>query len=505
MAPDFPLHTGSDEAFSTVHGFLATSGYTERFLLSHFKLPSIHFLLYPYGLQADYLRKKYEEGDSLALFLSRLLLAGETRERGLLIERLGEPVVQAMEELHLLIPGDDQRRRRCPVLVHPAFDLFIASDRGFRPEGPGYRGKDYVMSGAEHICRQFLAHVSQAPCASFLDMGTGSGLAALLGTKFAENVSAVDITPRAAHYARFNARLNLATNVDVLEGDLFAPVMGITFDRIASNPPFEPPLKDDMIFSVGGADGEAIIARLVAEVPQHLKPGGRLYAQVCGTDREGESFDQRVTRWLGVAAGDCDTALFLRLTMKPNEYAIQQILGENQDAWKLQEWNMFYHKLKATEVVVGHLVVQKRKEDRPTFHIRRAFGLNTSLPEMEWLMKWESFCAGPQMEAAILQSRPEPGVGWELHVRHAMREATLTPQSYTFFTTYPFEVNLHVPAWMAMLVSRCDGKQTGAGHYEFFRLKMNLPKEDFLRSMGALIGSGFLRIEEWAPPRERAS
>ncbi|MBV6433220.1 MAG: Release factor glutamine methyltransferase [Bryobacteraceae bacterium] len=499
MSSDFPLRLGLPEPFPIIRNFLESSGYTEEFLRSHFHLPSIHFLLYPYGLQAEYLNKKYEEGDSLPLFLARLFIAGRTYDRPALEERLTSPVVAALEQLGLLIPGDTAGLR-CPVIVYPALGVFVASDRGFRPEGPGYRGKDYVMSGTEHICRQFIAHISRAPCKTFLDMGTGSGLAALLATKFSEQVWAVDITPRAASYAGFNRLLNGAQNLTVLEGDLFTPVRGLSFDRIASNPPFEPPLKDGMIFSVGGEDGEAIIKRLVTEIPPYLNPGGRLYCQVCGTDRENESFDERILSWLGEARSEFDAVLFVRLTLPPNEYAIQQMLGENQDSWKLQEWNMFYHKLKATQVVIGHLILQKRASVRPTFTARRNFGPVTTQKEIEWLLDWETQCAGPDFADRLLESRPRPGLGWELHVRHGLQEGKLTPLGYTFFTTYPFETNLHVASWMAMLVSRCDGKATAAGHYQFFASRMTLSKEEYLRALGALIGADFLRIDGFEPP-----
>jgi SAM-dependent methyltransferase len=499
MRSDFPLRLEPPEAFTTVREFLAASGYTEEFLRSHFRIPSIHFLLYPYGLQAEYFNKKYEEGDSLPLFLTRLLIAGRTYEQETLEERLTPAVVSAMEQLGLLVPGDTSGLR-CPAILYPALGVFVASDRGFRPEGPGYRGKDYVMSGTEHICRQFIAHISQAPCETFLDMGAGSGLAALLATKFAKRVWAVDITPRAVSFADFNRLLNGAQNLTVLEGDLFAPVQGITFDRIASNPPFEPPLKEDMIFSVGGEDGEAIIKRLITEIPHYLNPGGRLYCQVCGTDREGESFDQRILSWLGEARSDLDAILFVRLILPPNEYAIQQMLGENQDSWKLQEWNMFYHKLKATQVVIGHLVLQKRSSERPTFAARRNFGPDTTQAEIEWLFDWETQCAEPGFAEKLLESRPKPGLGWELHVRHGIRDGKLVPLSYTFFTKYPFETNLHVASWMAMLVSRCDGQATAADHYQFFASRMPLSQEEYLRALGALIGADFLRIDGFEPP-----
>lgn len=111
--------------------------------------------------------------------------------------------------------------------------------------------------------------------------------------------------------------MNGVTNVEVLEGDLFAPVAGRTFDRIVCHPPFEPAIKWDYTFSIGGEDGEAVIERIVREAPGYLNAGGRLYCQVTGTDRSGEAFEERVKKWLGADAASMDLALFVRLSTEP--------------------------------------------------------------------------------------------------------------------------------------------------------------------------------------------
>ncbi|MBI3681794.1 MAG: methyltransferase [Acidobacteria bacterium] len=499
MSDDFPLRLAGPDVFAAARAFLASSGYCEEFLLRHFELPALHHLLYPYGLQAEYFGRKYA-GEGLPLFLARTLLGGYGTDRSEISRYLPDTVFDAMTELGLL-RQEQPGQFSAPVILYPAFGLFVASDRGFRQGGPGYRGKDYVMSGIESICTKFIDCIPRTPCRRFLDMGAGAGVAALLGSRFADKVWAIDITPRAVRYAKFNCRLNNALNVDVLQGDLFAPVAGLTFDRIASNPPFEPPLKEGMIFSVGGADGEEIVARLISESPSYLEPGGRMYVQLLGTDREGETFDERIGRWLGAHRTESDVALFVRLSMKPSEYAIQQILGENQDAWKLPEWNMFYHRLKARSVVLGHMMLQKRKTERPTFFVRRTSGPATGIEEMEWLVDWETRCLEPGIGDLLLESKPAPGPAWELHVRHAFRDGELQPLSYTFFNTYPFETSMHCAAWIAMLASRCDGKRTAGEHFEALNGKLHVPKHEFLLALRNLIASDFVRIEGWRTPK----
>jgi methylase of polypeptide subunit release factors len=72
-----------------------------------------------------------------------------------------------------------------------------------------------------------------------LDLGTGTGVAAIAAATAGAHVTAVDINPEAARCARINVLLNrVDTQVDVHDGDLFAPVGGIRFDAVVCNPPF---------------------------------------------------------------------------------------------------------------------------------------------------------------------------------------------------------------------------------------------------------------------------
>src|SRR6185312_16852143 len=72
-----------------------------------------------------------------------------------------------------------------------------------------------------------------------LDMGTGSGVCAVIAARHARRVVAVDINAEAVRCAGINARMNhLEHKIDVRHGDLFAPVAGERFDLVLFNPPF---------------------------------------------------------------------------------------------------------------------------------------------------------------------------------------------------------------------------------------------------------------------------
>jgi hypothetical protein len=244
--------------------------------------------------------------------------------------------------------------------------------------------------------------------------------------------------------------------------------------------------------------------RVLQAVPAHLKPGGRLYMQVMGTNREGDDFDARIRRYLGKAAEECDIALFVRQRMEPSEYAVHQILGDNDDAWKLDEWSAFYKNLRAFEVLHGHLVVQRAAESRLVFHTVRNFGPRTRLPQVEWLLDWETRSTIPAHREFLCGSRPAVTSGWRLDVRHAMRDGKLTPESYTLETEAPFKVELTVEPWIAALAASCDGKRTAAELLEWVRSSGALPGEDgageFARVLHALIAYNILRLDGFEPP-----
>src|ERR1017187_5911099 len=108
-----------------------------------------------------------------------------------------------------------------------------------------------------------------------------------------------DELPADVLFARLSCRLAGLDNVTVLEGDLYSPVEGLTFDRIAIHPPWAPATQSEFIFGDGGEDGETIIRGSIERLPQFLLPGGRFYAMLLASDRQGEKFEERGRSWLG--------------------------------------------------------------------------------------------------------------------------------------------------------------------------------------------------------------
>ena len=140
-----------------------------------------------------------------------------------------------------------------------------------------------------------------------LDVGTGTGVLALLLARAGATVTATDLSPAAVACARENAgRLGLGDRIEVVEADLYPEA---TFDVVVCNPPWLPheavtPL-DHAVYDPGGR----FLARFLDGLAAHLRPGGEGWlilsdlAERLGLRAEGELQRQLEAAGLEVAGG----------------------------------------------------------------------------------------------------------------------------------------------------------------------------------------------------------
>jgi ribosomal protein L3 glutamine methyltransferase len=126
-----------------------------------------------------------------------------------------------------------------------------------------------------------------------LDLCTGSGCLAILCALAFENarVDASDVSPDALDVAARNVHeYRLQDRIVLAQGDLFAPWVGNRYDLIVANPPYVddaaraafPPeyAAEPAIAHAGGADGLAIVRRILAEGADFLTPNGTLVVEI---------------------------------------------------------------------------------------------------------------------------------------------------------------------------------------------------------------------------------
>lgn len=154
----------------------------------------------------------------------------------------------------------------------------------------------------ELLIETALKLVANPGAATFIcDVGTGSGCIAVTLLHELPNARgmALDISPSAINVAKRNAlRHDVSERLEFLVSDCFAGLAntGPVFDLIVSNPPYIPAgdlagLQREVrdyephLALEAGADGLAIIRRLLTDAGDHLKTGGHFLFEI--------GFDQR--------------------------------------------------------------------------------------------------------------------------------------------------------------------------------------------------------------------
>lgn len=115
-----------------------------------------------------------------------------------------------------------------------------------------------------------------------LEIGTGTGIIAIITSKKCRKVTATDVNPHAIDCAVKNIITNKAYNVELRKGDLFEPVQDEKFDLILFNTPYLPTNEDERVDDEldaawdGGADGRKVIDRFLEGLKNHLNPHGKV-------------------------------------------------------------------------------------------------------------------------------------------------------------------------------------------------------------------------------------
>ena len=266
----FPLRLGTEEDFSAVESLLQSARFDQATVCRTLGISSLLELgsarLEDVNLGAA--------GSAALATLVRLFLLIEQVPR--------ETVAGAIEPaaLRALLALDLVRATPSPnggaayyatVLLYPVAGLVIASDRHKNPDGaPFMAPPDVVFPAIFAGTLRFLRVLPRSAAEDVLDLCSGTGIGALVLSRHVRRVVASDLTARATHFARFNRLLNDCENVEVVQGDLYEPVEGRTFDCIVAHPPYVPALSETHVFRDAGETGERVLERIVAGLPRHL-------------------------------------------------------------------------------------------------------------------------------------------------------------------------------------------------------------------------------------------
>lgn len=485
MAFTFPLRAGTAEQCRTLTDFLRGARFTEPELLEAFAIDSLNELLIAGPADRARLRRRLEQG-GVQMLLTKLFLGGFAVRWQDAAGLIPPVIFDILKDFGLHDSGG-----RCPVLFYPALGFYVASDRPASSDGYGYAGSDFVMSAIEHLSRTYVTSIGQGACARFLELGAGAGLGALHATRFGEEVWATDITPRSIACMEFNRALNGVSErkMHIRCGDMYEPVAGMTFDRIACNPPFEPPLRRDLIYSVGGGDGEKLIERVLREGWPYLNTGGRIYCQVLGTDRVHESFYARLCRWVEEAGAG--VAYFERTHLSTDSYAAGQMMNRRAGRAELAEWDRFYGGLGATQVTTGQVIVERGA----SFRIVEAIGERVHAEDMERRIEWDVARREDGWQQRVADGWWAVEEGCSVQVMRAMQGGSLTPVEHVLVCRAPFDVRRTVPAAVVEILAQAGTGAHGGSIVDAVKVPQS---EEVLDAMALCIGLGALRKSEAA-------
>jgi len=320
---------------------------------------------------------------------------------------------------------------------------------------------DHVMavSGSS----MFLSHLTiRTPVAAALDVGTGTGVQALLAARHADRVVGTDPNPRALSFARFNALLNDVHNVEFREGSLFEPVGDERFDLIVSNPPFVVSPDQDYLYRDSGGPGDEISRDVVRGAAEHLAPGGTASVLIGWTQTSGASLWERPTGW--AADTGCDAWLLHHSSLQSLSYAVQwnAHLGPDPDLY-LETVSRWVDHYRAADIgAIGYGAMVLRRREGPTW--RRFDDLGGRYPEpagdeLRSLAALEDRLAGASGVESILDERPAPA---RHHLAQSLQQHDGIYEVEHAELVQDGGLRFQVPAdpLTAELLARCDGRRT---------------------------------------------
>jgi SAM-dependent methyltransferase len=482
------MRLGTEAEFTALRDALTAAGYTEDAICSRLGLDRIS--KFRFDEKPNFTG---EPADTIALLVRLLMEGGPIR-----CDAAASLPMSELSALGIIAPlASDPTRVGSTVMLYPAHGLYVVSDRVFSTEGEAIPPAEDIVYPAIGNTDLFLNLCQPGPCDSFLDLCSGTGIAALVAARAgARHAHAFDITERSTHFAEFNRRLNGIENVTAARGDLYEPAGDLTFDWIVAHPPYLPVYRKQTIFDSGGQDGEQITRRIVEGLPRYLRPGGRFHALMMGSDRD-QPFERRLREWIGPTEAEFDVAFVNRKTLAPRNYAAEAVIRRNAPVADITAWRAMFDSLHVKALVYGFVTIQRRDRKRPVFTVRRQIGPRSGPAEHTWLVDWETTTAanGPDR---VLSARPRASGELRLRLTEQLTGGEWVPQTYHLETEYPFSMEVPAQAWTAYLLACADGSLTSTELLEKLKadgaLRPDTPPAEFAEMLAVLISGGFLQV-----------
>ncbi|MEO6701377.1 MAG: methyltransferase [Jatrophihabitantaceae bacterium] len=400
--------------------------------------------------------------------LDRMTRAASPIETMIRLFLLGRPVTPAQAAAALLplaLPdalsagllervGDQVRAR---LAVHPLAE----------PDGPAW----WVLSDfgtdlrdgrleAGHVLGVGSAATTLAqatirrPVRRALDLGIGCGVQALHLSRHCDQVVGTDLDRRALAFAASTAELN-GQRWQLRAGSLLEPVAEDCFDLIVCNPPFIVgpgfrPGQDGFSYRDSGLAGDAVCARLLAELPARLNVGGTAQLLANWIIGQDQPWPDRLAGWLPELG--CDVWIWQREVAEPAEYVAMWLrdAGERPgtESWQrgYDHWLDWFVENRVAGIGMGMVHLRRTDASGPTVRcedVRQPYQLPIGAAVADWFdrQQWlrtvelpaarlapardlvldsRALLSATGWEPAISSLRQSHGMRWELEVDQAV-------------------------------------------------------------------------------------
>lgn len=499
---ELPLDDAPDALYAAVRAACLEADFSEVRVISRFGLASI--------VDFRSRREGRSEGsrhhDALEV-LTDLFMDLTAVPEGQARRRLGDAAVEAMLALRLVQHGalDDGEASEpallATMLMYPTAGVLLISDRTFgRPGEQRELPPDIVYPAITRNTNTFVRMLPPSPCEAFLEMCAGNGIAAIASASRAGHSWSLDITERATRVARFNARLNGLANVTVLQGDLYQPVRGQTFDRIVAHPPYVPSSDQRIIYRDGGPDGEFITRRLVTELPPFLRPGGRFHATCIVTDRTNAPFELRVREWLGEQRDEFDVVVAVTSAEHPSEYYFKSAINGERSFEDAEQRHTTLKALQVERLVYCSFVIERHATPRPPATARVVRSPKTTGRELEQYADWMARREAADRDARMLAAFPRIDRAATARETRRLVDEKWKASHLDFDVTWPFITSLQCPDDVAQLLARCDGTRTLKQVITSLRqkglIKSATSDQTVLQIVATCLAAGALHLED---------
>ncbi len=279
---------------------------------------------------------------------------------------LGRAAVEALAAIGVAAVGET-------ISLHgrivPVGDLYVASD-DFPGADAELDPQDFVAAytPTSKLCD---ALTPRGPVDRALDIGTGSGVQAMLSARHAREVVATDVNERALAFGELNAALNGFTNIQFRLGSLFEPVEGETFDVITTNAPFVVSPENRWAYRDGGLEADQFSELIVREAAKHLAEDGYATLLVSWVAVDEDDSEARPLDWID--GNGCDAWILPIYALDPLDHAVRwnvHLAGKPEPFGEvLDRWTSYLDTIDVAVVTEGAILLRRRDGEENTVRI----------------------------------------------------------------------------------------------------------------------------------------